>query len=35
MHRPAPVTNNQRLLQRFTFPEQTPMSVGLARLLAR
>lgn len=27
--------NNQRLLQRFTFPEQTPMSVGLARLLRR
>lgn len=27
--------NNQRLLQRFTFPEQTPMSVGLARLLGR
>jgi UDP-glucose 4-epimerase len=25
--------NNQRLLQRFNFPEQTPMSVGLARLL--
>jgi UDP-glucose 4-epimerase len=25
--------NNQRLLQRFKFPEQTPMSVGLARLL--
>lgn len=27
--------NNQRLLQRFKFPEQTPMSVGLARLLGR
>jgi UDP-glucose 4-epimerase len=27
--------NNQRLLQRFNFPEQTPMSVGLARLLGR
>ncbi|MBC2693488.1 MULTISPECIES: NAD-dependent epimerase/dehydratase family protein [Pseudomonas] len=27
--------NNQRLLQRFTFPEQTPMNVGLARLLGR
>ncbi|OLF52262.1 NAD-dependent epimerase/dehydratase family protein [Pseudomonas chlororaphis] len=25
--------NNQRLLQRFTLPEPTPMSVGLARLL--
>ncbi|MGE7960410.1 NAD-dependent epimerase/dehydratase family protein [Pseudomonas sp. NPDC089530] len=25
--------NNQRLLQRFTFPEPTPLSVGLARLL--
>ncbi|AIC22713.1 MULTISPECIES: NAD-dependent epimerase/dehydratase family protein [Pseudomonas] len=25
--------NNQRLLQRFKFPEPTPMSVGLARLL--
>ncbi|VVO20222.1 NAD-dependent epimerase/dehydratase family protein [Pseudomonas fluorescens] len=27
--------NNQRLLQRFIFPQQTPMSVGLARLLGR
>ncbi|MNR02707.1 UDP-glucose 4-epimerase [compost metagenome] len=27
--------NNQRLLQRFSSPEQTPMSVGLARLLGR
>ncbi|AZD04748.1 NAD-dependent epimerase/dehydratase family protein [Pseudomonas chlororaphis] len=27
--------NNQRLLQRFKFPEPTPMSVGLARLLGR
>jgi len=27
--------NNQRLLQRFKFPEQTPMSVGLARLMGR
>ncbi|MCE4056536.1 NAD-dependent epimerase/dehydratase family protein [Pseudomonas sp. Au-Pse12] len=27
--------NNQRLLQRFTFPEPTPMSVGLARLMGR
>lgn len=27
--------NNQRLLARFTLPEQTPMSVGLARLLGR
>ena len=27
--------NNQRLVQRFTFPEQTPMNVGLARLLGR
>jgi UDP-glucose 4-epimerase len=27
--------NNQRLLQRFTFPEQTPMNVGLARLMGR
>ena len=26
---------NQRLLQRFTFPEPTPMSVGLARLMGR
>ncbi len=25
--------NNQRLLQRFTFPEPTPMATGLARLL--
>lgn len=25
--------NNQRLLERFQLPEQTPMSVGLARLL--
>ena len=27
--------NNQRLLQRFSFSQQTPMSVGLARLLGR
>ncbi|MNR17483.1 UDP-glucose 4-epimerase [compost metagenome] len=27
--------NNQRLLQRFKLPEQTPMSIGLARLMAR
>ena len=27
--------NNQRLLQRFTLAEPTPMSVGLARLLGR
>ncbi len=27
--------NNQRLLERFSFPEPTPMSVGLARLLGR
>jgi UDP-glucose 4-epimerase len=27
--------NNQRLLERFTCPEQTPMAVGLARLLGR
>jgi len=27
--------NNQRLLARFTLAEQTPMSVGLARLLGR
>ncbi|MGN8345987.1 NAD-dependent epimerase/dehydratase family protein [Pseudomonas sp. SMV71] len=27
--------DNQRLLQRFSFPTQTPMSVGLARLLGR
>jgi UDP-glucose 4-epimerase len=27
--------NNQRLLQRFSFREQTPMSEGLARLLGR
>jgi UDP-glucose 4-epimerase len=27
--------NNRRLLERFTYPEQTPMSVGLARLLGR
>lgn len=27
--------NNQRLLQRFTFSERTPLSVGLARLLGR
>ncbi|WP_430447005.1 MAG: NAD-dependent epimerase/dehydratase family protein [Pseudomonas piscis] len=27
--------SNQRLLQRFSFPEPTPMSVGLARLLGR
>ncbi|QAY91371.1 NAD-dependent epimerase/dehydratase family protein [Pseudomonas sp. ACM7] len=27
--------NNQRLLERFTYPEQTPMRVGLARLLGR
>ncbi|WP_017906815.1 NAD-dependent epimerase/dehydratase family protein [Pseudomonas asplenii] len=27
--------NNQRLLARFAFPEPTPMSVGLARLLGR
>ncbi|MBT2338739.1 MULTISPECIES: NAD-dependent epimerase/dehydratase family protein [Pseudomonas] len=27
--------DNQRLLQRFSFPPQTPMSVGLARLLGR
>ena len=27
--------NNQRLLQRFTFSERTPMSVGLAHLLGR
>lgn len=27
--------NNQRLLERFTLAEQTPMSVGLARLLGR
>ncbi|MBC2655601.1 NAD-dependent epimerase/dehydratase family protein [Pseudomonas sp. MSSRFD41] len=27
--------SNQRLLQRFRFPEPTPMSVGLARLLGR
>jgi UDP-glucose 4-epimerase len=27
--------NNQRLLQRFKLPAQTPMSVGLARLLGR
>ncbi|WP_273824167.1 NAD-dependent epimerase/dehydratase family protein [Pseudomonas asplenii] len=27
--------NNQRLLERFAFPEPTPMSVGLARLLGR
>jgi UDP-glucose 4-epimerase len=27
--------NNQRLLERFKAPEQTPMSVGLARLLGR
>lgn len=27
--------NNQRLLQRFTFAEPTPMKVGLARLLGR
>lgn len=26
--------NNQRLLQRFRLPEQTPMSIGLARLMA-
>lgn len=25
--------NNQRLLQRFNFPEPTPMAIGLARLL--
>ncbi|QXI27922.1 NAD-dependent epimerase/dehydratase family protein [Pseudomonas vanderleydeniana] len=27
--------NNQRLLERFSFPEPTPMSLGLARLLGR
>ncbi|RLU09426.1 NAD-dependent dehydratase, partial [Pseudomonas prosekii] len=27
--------NNRRLLERFTYPEQTPMNVGLARLLGR
>src|SRR5471030_3143591 len=27
--------NNRRLLERFTYPAQTPMSVGLARLLGR
>ncbi|NWB28116.1 NAD-dependent epimerase/dehydratase family protein [Pseudomonas gingeri] len=27
--------NNRRLLERFVFPEPTPMSVGLARLLGR
>ncbi|SEN60574.1 UDP-glucose 4-epimerase [Pseudomonas sp. ok272] len=27
--------NNQRLLQRFTFPQQTPLNIGLARLLGR
>ena len=27
--------NNSRLLERFSFPAQTPMSVGLARLLGR
>ncbi|MGY2172441.1 NAD-dependent epimerase/dehydratase family protein [Pseudomonas gingeri] len=27
--------NNRRLLERFAFPEPTPMSVGLARLLGR
>ncbi len=27
--------DNHRLLQRFSFPQQTPMSVGLARLLGR
>lgn len=27
--------NNQRLLQRFSFSQQTPMAVGLARLLGR
>jgi UDP-glucose 4-epimerase len=27
--------NNQRLLERFKFPEPTPLSVGLARLLGR
>lgn len=27
--------NNQRLLQRFTLPEQTPLRAGLARLLGR
>lgn len=27
--------NNRRLLERFRFPQQTPMSVGLARLLGR
>lgn len=27
--------DNHRLLQRFSFPPQTPMSVGLARLLGR
>jgi len=27
--------DNRRLLDRFSFPQQTPMSVGLARLLGR
>ncbi|MDB6144967.1 MAG: NAD-dependent dehydratase [Pseudomonas sp.] len=27
--------NNQRLLERFAFPEPTPLNVGLARLLGR
>jgi UDP-glucose 4-epimerase len=27
--------NNQRLLERFKFPEPTPLNVGLARLLGR
>ena len=27
--------NNQRLLERFKFPESTPLNVGLARLLGR
>ena len=27
--------NNRRLLERFTRPQQTPLSVGLARLLGR
>jgi UDP-glucose 4-epimerase len=27
--------NNQRLLERFEFPEPTPLSVGLTRLLGR
>jgi UDP-glucose 4-epimerase len=27
--------NNRRLIERFTLPQETPMSVGLARLLGK